>query len=100
MTGKTQSDTLAEAYFDRNLVVQLAVDLAWDAGYKAGMYIDPSEPDWSVLYIELPGEGQVSWHVPKSELIPRKPRWPDDGTQWDGHDLEEKRRRIRDWLKG
>jgi hypothetical protein len=41
------------------------------------------EPEWPVLYIELPGAGQVSWHMPQHSKA------------WDGHDHAVKRDRVR-----
>ena len=40
------------------LVLQ-AVDWAHAAGLKTGIGLDPDEPEWPVVYIELP-TGQVS----------------------------------------
>lgn len=90
-----QSSTLQDAYYDRNLVVQALVTLACEAGYLVGMRIDPDEPDWPILFIEL-DNGQVSWHVPKAELLCS---FPDNCIVWDGHDLEEKRRRLRTFIE-
>lgn len=63
----------------RALVLALAEDL------KAGVRIDPAEPGWPVVYIELP-TGQVSWHMPEHQ------------TAWDGHDTDEKYRRVREYV--
>lgn len=57
---------------------------------------DPSEPDWPVVYIQLP-TGQCSWHISPDD-------WQDlfahlelspDGPAWDNHSTSEKYRRIR-----
>lgn len=68
-------------------------DLVWTAvmyarllGYPAGVRIDPAEPDWPVVHIELP-TGQVTWHMPQHE------------TEWDGHDTAEKYRRCNEFVK-
>jgi hypothetical protein len=50
-------------------------------GYPGGVRVDPNDPEWSVVYIELP-TGQVSWRVPQHV----KP--------WDYHSTEEKYERI------
>ena len=60
-----------------------AMCVALEIGYKAGIRIDPNEPEWPVVYIELPDLGQVSWHMPQ---LPQ---------EWDGHSTEEKFDRIR-----
>lgn len=53
---------------------------------------DPEEPDWPVLFVDLPS-GQVSWHIA-----------PDDldlfghvrlgSAAWDGHSTQEKYARL------
>ena len=82
-----------QAYFDRNLVVQLAAKLAIQCGLKAG--IRERHGQWPILYIDLP-TGQVSWHIPADELIPGLPDFPDS---WDGHDLKTKRNRLIDFVE-
>ncbi len=70
-----------EQYKTRNDLVFRAVDYARGIGYPAGVRIDPLEPEWPVLFIELP-TGQISWHV--SQHV----------NEWDGHSTGEKYRRI------
>lgn len=95
--SSTQS-TSDEAYFDRNQAVLALARLALDGGHSVGLGIDPSEPDWPVLYIDLPGAGQVSWHLPATEVdLSSWPRYP---GVWDGHDVEEKRRRLALFIDG
>lgn len=53
---------------------------------------DPAEPDWPVLYIQLP-TGQVSWHVAPADMD-LFCHVPVGSAQWDGHDVEEKYRRL------
>jgi hypothetical protein len=50
-------------YSARYRCVYGALYAALRAGYAGGVAIDPKEPDWPVVYIELP-TGQVSWHMP------------------------------------
>lgn len=69
-------------YVHRYGLVWRALSLAVTAGHAAGVRIDPAEPEWPVVYIELP-TGQVSWHMPQF------------ATEWDGHDTAEKYRRAR-----
>ncbi|HEB50753.1 MAG TPA: hypothetical protein ENI89_09105 [Desulfobulbus sp.] len=89
-----QSNSLEDAYFDRNQAVLVMARLALALGFKVGLLEDPDEPDWPVLMIDLP-TGQVGYHVPRGEVLGE---WPEyDGT-WDGHSLSEKRRRIKDFL--
>lgn len=68
-------------YSNRNLFVYEAIPLALRCGYKAGIRIDPSEPEWPVAFIDLP-TGQISYHLEQFK----------DG--WDGHTTEQKRLRL------
>ena len=81
-----------EAYLDRNLVVQVLARLSHKLGYKVGIKDDSK---WPILYIDLP-TGQVSWHIPKKELIGD---WPIYEGKWDGHDLGTKRNRLKAYME-
>ena len=70
-----------EAYLDRNLAVQVMAKMALQLGCRVG--VREREEEWSILYIDLP-TGQVSWHIPKKEMIGD---WPIYEGKWDGHDL-------------
>ncbi|MDD4273328.1 MAG: hypothetical protein PHG14_06320 [Desulfobacter postgatei] len=83
-----------QAYFDRNQAVMALARLAQKHGYNVGIQIDPEQPDWPVLLIDLP-TGQVSWHLPKAELCGE---WPDYIKKWDGHDSALKRQRIKRFI--
>lgn len=63
-----------------------AMYLARDAGFGVGVRLDPKEPDWPVLFIELP-TGQVTWHIEAHS-------WA-----WDGHDTETKNARVQEFLR-
>ena len=93
--GKTQSETLQEAYFDRNQAVLALARLAQAQGLTVGLRADAQEPDYPVLMVDLP-TGQVSWHLPKHEVIGV---WPAYQGPWDGHDLDEKRKRIEAFIR-
>ncbi len=86
----TQS-TADEAYFDRNQVALAFGRLALKLGWRVGLGIDPSEPEWPVLYVDTPA-GQVSWHLPSAEVA--SANWPAYPGAWDGHTVEEKRERL------
>ena len=73
-------------YNERYLLVFKAVYLALANGINAGIRSDINEPEWPVVYIDLPS-GQVSWHMPQHT------------SQWDGHDTNEKYRRIDDFCR-
>lgn len=68
-------------YPTRYQLVMRAVGIAAEVPYAVGVRIDPAEPLWPVVYIELP-TGQVSWHMPQHAL------------PFDGHSTDEKYVRI------
>ena len=84
--------TSDEAYLDRNLCVQALAKMAQKLGFNTGIKEDP---EWPVLYIDLP-TGQVSWHIREKELLIDLPEY---NGKWDGHDLQEKRRRLIDFTE-
>lgn len=92
--SKFESDSIEEAYYDRNQLVLVCAQLAMKIGYSVRVNID--DPDWPVVIINLP-QGQISYHVPQDEMIGEYPM--DYNDSWDGHDLELKRKRIDDFLK-
>jgi hypothetical protein len=75
-----------EVYDLRNRAIFAALGLASAIGFKGGIRIDPLQPEWPVVFIELP-TGQVSWHIPAHE------------PAWDGHTSEEKYERIRTYIQ-
>ncbi len=89
-----QSNSKEEAYLDRNLVVMTLAKLAKQQGYPVGIKQDPQQPEWPVIMIDLPS-GQVSWHIPVTELIDFL---PDYQGEWDGHTLQQKRERVKDFI--
>ena len=72
-------------YTARNSLVFKSLIKAQEIGYQAGIRIDPSEPEWPVVFIELP-TGQVSWHIPQHT------------QSWDGHNKEEKYERCNKFI--
>jgi len=84
------------AYTERERCVALIAALAHSLGWKVGLgrtEIEGWSDDWNnITYIDLP-TGQVSWHMHDSHLpfFNGLPQY--DGT-WDGHDTEEKYRRV------
>lgn len=88
------------AYGERNRVIALACRMALRLGLSAGVCEDPDEddPEWkNVAFIELP-TGQVSWHIPKSEMRLFRFLGRHDRA-WDGHDNDEKYRRVEKWVR-
>lgn len=84
------------AYLERNRCVALIAQMALALGLKAGKTrtaIEGWSDDWhGCVYIDLP-VGQVSWHFHDSQayLFDFLPAY--DG-KWDGHDTDEKYRRV------
>ena len=77
------------AYHERNQVVAALAKL-----FPSGIAVDPNEPDWPVLYIDLP-DGQVSWHFQRSEALELLAGIPKYDGEWDGHSTEEKYARLQ-----
>ena len=86
---------LDAVYTERNLAVQLAARLADRLGYAVGVR-EGEDPAWPLLYIELPRNGQLSWHIPRAGLADFAPYDRD----WDGHTTSEKLARLRAFLEG
>ncbi len=95
MHSEITQDMLNEVYADRNRLAQLASHLAARLGYATGFDVTPQDPEWPVLYIDLP-TGQVSWHIPRAQVWPH---YTYQGT-WDGHDNTVKANRILALVSG
>lgn len=74
-------ESVDQDYEKRYGLVLEAMHKAKAIGHEVGIRIDPDEPEWPVMYIELP-TGQVSWHMPQHD------------KEWDGHTTEQKYERI------
>lgn len=81
LRGIEQAERVEE-YAIRNQQVWQAAGLAASLGYEVGVRLDPEEPLWPVLFIELP-TGQISFHLPAFS------------QGWDGHDTPTKYARCR-----
>ncbi len=63
------------------------------AVYASVIGVDPSEPDWPVVYVETEA-GQFSWHIAPDDL-PLFSHVPRSGeVEWDGHSTELKYQRL------
>lgn len=94
---------LDAVYDERNRCVAAMAAMAQRLGWPAwlGHHEPANDPSWdaewrNVVYIFLPTEGQVSWHIHDRDL----PLFAHlhrvrgvDGT-WDGHTTEEKYKRL------
>lgn len=76
----------ATNYRLREALIYKALAKASYYGMPCGIRIDPKEPEWPVVFLELP-TGQVSWHVEQHAV------------DWDNHTLEEKYARIDEFIE-
>lgn len=94
--GEDLSDgyhTFDELYAHRcALFVRLCLVMKEGAAWKH----DLDTPGWIILYLELPGDGQISYHVPvrfvqrlKRAGISEQPDYA-----WDGHDSSDVLNRL------
>lgn len=92
--GRWDAPAAEERYNLRNGTVMAAAQRLAVAGVPVGITRDPADPHPVVLTIDLPGAGQVTWHLPDSPDDYRLPPAP----PWDGHDTPTKYARLATWL--
>lgn len=63
------------------------------AVFPSHLQPDPAEPDWPVLYINLP-TGQCTWHIGENDIDLFAHVRRDVYEPWDGHTTEEKYARV------
>lgn len=86
---KARDEKLDAVYSERNALAVALAKMALKAGFVAGRGVDRDppdgwDPDWlNVVYVELPGVGQVSWHIGPRDLE-RLIGLPDYPGEWDG----------------
>jgi hypothetical protein len=82
-----------QAYHERNLII-CALTKLFRSHLMRHSPIDNPEPGWSWIVCVNGPTGQMTWHVHDDELemFDHLPRVP--GNTWDGHDTEEKYRRL------
>ena len=99
----SEEKTVQEVYQDRNAAVLALATLAdylkaehpggtIRACWKPDGGDDADADEWAIIYAWLP-TGQVSWHVPRD--LAEQSRLPRKVVEWDGHDRQEKNRRLR-----
>lgn len=87
-----------QAYRERNELAACLATMSMDRtmGCSAWRGVDPDDPGWPVLYIELPSSQQVSYHFSPSDahLIShiRESHW--EWEKWDGSTSEDRSRRL------
>ena len=85
-------------YTERNQAVAVLVALAQRLGYPT-WFACADDPDWPIVFIELPNVGQVSWHIPAAEFsdyFPINAALPNKEGLWDSHTNEQKAERLKD----
>jgi hypothetical protein len=98
-------ETKDKAYAERNKLVAALAHILSRNGYKVGIaYHDPNDKDWendwrTIVVIETPLNGQMTWHFHDSEkhLLEGLPKL--ENYKWDGHSTEEKYKRLLDFSK-
>lgn len=86
------------AYRERDMCVAFIANSAKVLGCRVGLgQHDQLDADWgedwrTIVFVDLP-TGQVSWHIHDSERVWFASLRGYDG-EWDGHDTEEKYRRV------
>lgn len=87
-----------KAYAERNLLV-VALSKLFPASLERHPETEAYEDDWRwIVFIDLPA-GQVCWHIHDSELPHFDHLQRNTGRKWDGHDREEKYRRVGELKK-
>jgi hypothetical protein len=63
----SQIETYHDNHNVRNRLVIRAYGLTKQLGYESGFYVDPTDSEgleYPIMVIDLPGFGEISWHVP------------------------------------
>lgn len=104
------TDMLNYAFWQRNMLVAMLAHAINAGGFgsapKAGVREDPEHPGWLIVFLDVPVEGaatnepelaQASFHFAEREapMFQGLPRYE---KPWDGHDADEKWRRLARWL--
>lgn len=74
-------------YRRRNAAIYMVLAWATHLGWTYGIGFDGAEPNRPVAYVDLPGRGQVSWHLVGY------------AAPYDGHTTAEKYDRVRGWIR-
>ena len=90
-----ETERLLDVYAERNRIAQALGKMAMEMKYNVGIKNDSEDKEYVILYIDLP-TGQVSWHIPRRELIGK---FPEYNGNWDGHQIETKIERVEEYIK-
>jgi len=90
-----------KVYRERNRLAALCGVMALKLGFKAGVKKhqgdDFKKDRENIIYIDLP-TGQISYHIKDCELNIFE-IFPDYNDEFDGHDFDEKYKRILEYIK-
>ena len=87
----TESGPPPEVYRDRTQALMALGRLAAACGFEVGVRPRITDPQWVLLFIELP-TGQVSWLLPRRSVD--LDAWPAYDKPWDEHTPDEQRLRL------
>lgn len=89
---------LLDTVYDERARLVAALTHEWlRRGYKVWLGTDQTEPDWPVVYAELP-TGQVSWHVSREAVVTYFGHLThSDEWCFDLHSTREKYARLEAW---
>ena len=76
-----------KVYEERNRVIALLCRL-----FPSKVVLECETPGYHVLYVDT-AQGQLSWHFPETDLHLFS-GIPTGEVKWDGHDTDEKYRRL------
>jgi hypothetical protein len=94
MTPDNTTD-IGQVYRERNLAALAFLRSLWTAGLTGRVMgwwdDDETGKEWAVVWVILPPDKQVGWHVPV-EMIPD---WlPENDPEYDGYSTAERQRRL------
>lgn len=85
----TPDESIAYAYWERNMLALLLANICFDHSLHAGWYVDPQNKDgWKVISMK---EGKITFHVPPDFDCLGLPEIDPD---WDGHTVPEKWNKV------
>lgn len=87
LLAEIEAADLALEYPRRNAAVYRLLAIAVQLGWPCGPRDDPTDPDWPLVFVDLPDAGQVAWHLPAY------------GQPWDNHSTRAKYDRCHTFVR-
>lgn len=88
------SASLNAVYTERNRLIAALARAVLIAGGEAGLAGNPEDRKSPVVLIDIPGYGQVSWHLPMAEVEELFDWLGPYPGEWDGHTTDETYARL------